>query len=111
MNKQHFGRQFRQLLIGETSKMNKSQIELLDNSVSYFCEIEHCLNNEWKISFVINNQENNRKIFILETMRGNIRFFKKLQTAIEFILDECKKCNYLLIKKDNRIYKVQELEI
>lgn len=112
MNNNAFDRQFHQFVEGEKSVMNKSQIELLDNSVAYHCEIKYeNLSDEWKLLFVVDNGVNssNQKIFTLETMRGNIRFFKKLQTAIEFVLAECKKADYFLIKKDNRIYKVEEM--
>lgn len=112
MNNNPFDGQFHQLVKGEKSVMNKSQIELLDNSVAYHCEIKYeNLSDEWKLLFVVNNGVNNsnQKIFTLETMRGNIRFFKKLQTAIEFVLAECKKADYFLIKKDNRVYKVEEI--
>ena len=61
--------------------------------------------------FVINDGTNGKdpKVFTLETMRGNIRYFKKIQTAIDFIMSECKKADYLLIKKDGRIFKVEDI--
>lgn len=112
MNDNNFDGQFHQIVKGEKSVMNKSQIELLDNSIAYHCEIKYeNISDEWKLLFVLDNGINssNQKIFTLETMRGNIRFFKKLQTAIEFVLAECKQADYFLIKKDNRIYKIEEI--
>lgn len=111
MNTMNNERQFHSFVEGEKFVMNKQSIEFLESSVSYHCVIEYVdSEDQWKFLFILENGiDKEPKTFTLETMRGNIRYFKKLQTAIEFYIAECKKADYFLVIKDNRKFKVQEI--